>query len=141
MTLKSFLLAAAVVAAPIALSSAKYELKPVSFDGQSSMGRVAIVGYKPKPGKAEALKQLARTHFQKLMAEGLVTAREPIVMEAKDGTIIEVFEWKSKAALEAAHRNPAVQAIWKEYSEVCDYVPLASIEETKHLFSEFSPLN
>jgi quinol monooxygenase YgiN len=115
--------------------------KQTSIAGQPGKGRIAIVGYKPKPGRAEALKSLARTHVQRLRTEGLVTAREPIIMEAKDGTIIEVFEWKSKEALEAAHRNPSVQAMWKEYAEVCDYVPVASVEETKQLFSEFSSLD
>ncbi len=104
------------------------------------MGRIAIVGYKPKPGKADALKQLARTHVQRLRAEGLVTSRDPIIMEASDGTVIEVFEWKSKEAIESAHTNPVVQAMWKEYAEVCDYVPVASIEEAKQLFSDFTPL-
>ena len=33
------------------------------------MGRIVIVGYRPKPGKAEALRSLARTHIQGLRAE------------------------------------------------------------------------
>src|SRR5437016_10597661 len=32
------------------------------------MGRVVIVGYKPKPGKPQALRSLARTHFQRWRA-------------------------------------------------------------------------
>jgi len=104
------------------------------------MGRIVIVGYKPKPGKAEALRSLASTHIQRLRAEGLVTPREAIIMEASDGTIIEVFEWKSKEAIESAHKNPAVQALWKEFSDVCDYVPVASVAEAKQLFAEFSPV-
>ena len=104
------------------------------------MGRIVIVGYKPKPGKAEALRSLARAHIQRLRVEGLVTPREAIIMEASDGTIIEVFEWKSKEAIESAHKNPAVQALWKEFGDVCDYVPVASIAEAKQLFAEFSPV-
>ena len=104
------------------------------------MGRIVIVGYKPKPGKAEALRSLASNHVQRLRAEGLATAREAIIMEASDGTIIEVFEWKSKEAIESAHKNPAVQVLWTEFSDVCDYVPVASIVEAKQLFAEFSPV-
>ena len=51
------------------------------------MGRLVIVGYKPKPGKAEALKELTKTHVSRLLKEGLVTTREPVVMEAADGTM------------------------------------------------------
>jgi quinol monooxygenase YgiN len=104
------------------------------------MGRIVIVGYKPKPGKAETLRSLARTHIQRLRAEGLVTPREAIIMEANDGTIIEVFEWKSKEAIESAHTNLVVQALWKEFSDACDYVPVASIAEAKQLFAEFAPV-
>jgi len=102
------------------------------------MGRVVIVGYKPKPGKPQALRSLARTHFQRWRAAGLVTPREAVVMEASDGTMAEVFEWKSKEAIESAHKSLAVQALWKEFSDVCDYVPVASIAEAKQLFAEFA---
>ena len=105
------------------------------------MGRIVIVGYRPKPGKADALKALLKSHVQRLRAEGLATSRESIIIEAKDGTVLEVFEWKSKEAIESAHTNSIVQTMWKEYSEVCDYVPIASVEEAKQLFSEFTPLN
>ena len=35
------------------------------------MGRITIVAYKPKPGKAEELKELAKTHVTRLKKEGL----------------------------------------------------------------------
>ena len=46
-----------------------------------------------------------------------------MIMEAEDGTIVEVFEWKSKQAIDAAHTNPRVLEMWEEYAAVCDYVP------------------
>jgi quinol monooxygenase YgiN len=100
---------------------------------------VVIVGYKPKPGKSEALRQLMREHLPTLHQQGLVTDRESIMMEAKDGTIIEVFEWQSKAAIDQAHTNPAVLAMWGKYAEACDYVPLGTIAEATDLFSSFAP--
>ena len=104
------------------------------------MGRIVIVGYKPKAGKNEALKTLMRTHLPRLKNEGLVTDRESIMMEATDGTIIEVFEWLSDEAIRNAHTNPAVQQMWAEYAEVCDYVPVGSLPEMGNLFSEFTPV-
>jgi hypothetical protein len=105
------------------------------------MGRIVIVGYKPKPGKAEALKVLSKTHVPRLKKEGLVTDREPVIMEAADGTIIEVFEWLSDEAVQKAHSNPEVQKMWGEYAEVCDYVPLNTLAEVSDLFAGFSPVN
>lgn len=105
------------------------------------MGRIVIACYKPKLGKAAALRELMKTHLSTLHREGLVTDRESILMEAKDGTIIEVFEWKSKAAIEQAHANAAVQRMWGEYEGVADYIPVADIAEARELFSEFTPLS
>jgi hypothetical protein len=105
------------------------------------MGRIVIVGYKPKPGKNEALKELMKTHLPRIKAEGLVTDRESIIMEANDGTIVEVFEWISEEAIRNAHKNPLVLQMWSEYAEVCDYVPVGTLAEAGDLFSSFEPLN
>ena len=104
------------------------------------MGRIVIAAYKPKPGKAEALKQLAKTHLPRLRKEGLVTDREVIMMETPDGTIVEVFEWLSEAAIEQAHSNPEVLKMWGEYAEVCDYVPLNTLTEAADMFALFAPV-
>jgi len=105
------------------------------------MGKIVIVGYKPKPGKNEALKALMLTHLPRLKQEGLVTDRESIIMEAEDGTIVEVFEWISEDAIQNAHKNPAVLQMWGEYAGVCDYVPVGTLAEAGSLFSSFEPLN
>ena len=104
------------------------------------MGRIVIVCYRPKPGKVQELRQLMKSHVSRLRTEKLVTQRAPIMMEAADGTVIEVFEWASKEAMQEAHENPAVQEMWAEYAAVCDYVPVGSIAEAGQLFSEFTPL-
>lgn len=105
------------------------------------MGRIVIACYRPRPGMKEQLFELTRRHVQRLRAEGLVTDREPIAMKAQDGTVVEVFEWTSAEAIEAAHSNANVQEMWKEYAAVCEYVPLAELDESRQLFSEFSPVS
>lgn len=105
------------------------------------MPQVVIVAYKPKQGKEQALKQLMQTHLPRLKQEGLVTDRESIIVEAADGTIIEVFEWLSAEAIANAHNNPVVQQMWAEYAEVCDYAPLNTLSEAGDMFATFSPLN
>ena len=101
------------------------------------MPRTVIAGYHPKPGQADALRALARTHFARLYALGLVTRQLPILMRARDGTVLEVFTWKSQAAIDAAHQHPAVLAMWNEYASVCDYVPVGRLPEAGELFSAF----
>jgi quinol monooxygenase YgiN len=101
------------------------------------MGRMVIACYRAKPGKEPALYAAVEKHIGVLEAEDLVTGRGSFVMRAEDGTIVEVFEWRSAEAVDAAHSNPAVQALWAEFAEACDWVPLASLPEAQQLFAEF----
>jgi quinol monooxygenase YgiN len=101
------------------------------------MGRFVIVAYIPKPGKDQQLLAAVRKHLQVLQAEQLVTDRPAYVMRAGDGTIVEVFEWRSAEAIQQAHGNSAVQALWGEFGAACDYTPLASLTEAQQLFAEF----
>jgi quinol monooxygenase YgiN len=101
------------------------------------MGSISVACYKPRPGCAQALLELVRDHLPPLRAAGLVTAREPIVMRAADGTIVEVFEWVSQAAIAGAHQDPAVQALWKRFEAVCTYETPANLTEFQSMFGHF----
>jgi len=104
------------------------------------MGIVSIACYRPKPGKTDDLAQLTREHIPILRKEGLVTERAPYAMRAKDGTIVEVFEWASKEAIENAHSNAAVIELWGRYAAACDYVSLSTLAESQDMFASFEPI-
>jgi len=104
------------------------------------MGRFVIAAFKPKPGMQRQLATAVEKHWRVLQSQSLVTERPRHAMEAEDGTIIEVFEWRSTETIEQAHNNPAVLALWAEFEVACEYVPLSSLPESQHPFSEFKPL-
>ncbi len=104
------------------------------------MGRFVIAAFKPRPGAQAQLLAVVEKHWRVLQAEGLVSDRPRYAMQAQDGTVIEVFEWRSAQAIEQAHHNPAVLALWAEFEAACEYVPLAGLAEAAHPFSEFTPL-
>lgn len=101
------------------------------------MGRFVIAAYTPKAGKEQELLAAVARHLQVLRAEQLVTERPAHVMRAGDGTIVEVFEWRSAEAVRLAHENPAVRALWAEFGAACDYTPLAKLAESQQMFAEF----
>lgn len=103
------------------------------------MGRIVIACYKPKPGQEEALRALVAEHVATLRTLRLVTERAPIVMQAKDGTFVEVFEWASPEAIQAAHCHPGVLRLWDRFGTLCDFVPIAQVGEVSQPFSEFTP--
>jgi len=104
-------------------------------------GVCVIVAYKPKSGKDAELLELVRSRVPTLRKEGLVTDRAPIIMRTHDGTIVEVSEWKSPEAIEAAHKNPNVLAMWQEFFATCDCVPLETLAEAKEMFAGFEPIS
>ena len=103
-------------------------------------GVCVIVAYRPKPGKEKEILELVRGRVPTLRQEGLVTDRVPTIMRAKDGTIIEVSEWKSREAIEEAHKNPRVLAMWDKFFAVCDCVPLKTVPEAEMMFAGFEPI-
>jgi quinol monooxygenase YgiN len=103
-------------------------------------GVICIVAYRPKPGKGEEFLKLVRERVPTLRKEGLATDRKPAIMRAKDGTIIEVSEWKSQEAIDAAHKNPTVLAMWEKFFAICDCVPLNTLAEAKDMFAGFEPM-
>jgi hypothetical protein len=105
------------------------------------MGQFVIAAYRPKVGKEAELLELVKNHVLILHDEGLVTARPPYVMRAEDGTIVEVFEWKSPEAIEEAHTNQVVLAMWEKFNEACEIETLANLEESKRMFSPFTPVD
>lgn len=104
------------------------------------MGHIVICAFRPKPGKEKDLLAVVRDHLPVLRSQGLVTDRKPVAMRAADGTIIEVFEWKSKAAVDAAHRNPEVGKLWARYEACSQSITLRDVPETSEMFPHFDPI-
>src|SRR5438552_8244734 len=94
-------------------------------------GVVVIVAYRTKPGKENELIDLVRSRVPTLRKEGLVSDRVPTIMRARDGTIIEVSEWKSREAIDAAHKNPNVLANWEKFFALCDCLPPNTLAEAR----------
>ena len=103
-------------------------------------GVVVIVAYRPKPGKENELIDLVGSRVPTLRKEGLVTDRVPTIMRSRDGTIIEVSEWKSQEAIDAAHKNPNVLAMWNKFFAICECVPLKTVAEAEEMFAGFEPI-
>ncbi|MEO8753327.1 MAG: hypothetical protein ABI624_11690 [Casimicrobiaceae bacterium] len=101
------------------------------------MGVMVMALFRPKPGKDADLVACMRDHLPVLRGQGLATDRPSTILRGADGTLVEIFEWVSPAAIEAAHANPVVHALWARYSACCDYTTLADLAEARTMFPEF----
>ncbi|MBL8342059.1 MAG: antibiotic biosynthesis monooxygenase [Rubrivivax sp.] len=102
--------------------------------------RAVIAAFKPRSGQEAALLAVVREHVPTLQRLGLATDRASLVMRAADGTLVEAFEWRSSAAIDAAHRHPEVLAMWQRFEAACEYTSLKDLAEAQHPFAEFAVL-
>jgi hypothetical protein len=101
-----------------------------------SLGNVVVAMYRPKPRKDAALRKLIAKHLPVLRKQKLATKRPAMLLQASDGTYLEIFEWVPGGA-EKAHTNPAVLAVWGPMHDVCDFVTLADLPESEGPFPHF----
>ena len=83
---------------------------------------------------------LMQAHVPLLREHQLITDRAVVQGAARDGELVEIFEWES---LEKSRGAPAIAEIgahWKAMSQVMDFVPLAQLAEAQHAFAHFMPV-
>ncbi|MGG1674415.1 antibiotic biosynthesis monooxygenase [Neobacillus sp. NRS-1170] len=96
--------------------------------------------YRPTPGNEEELMEVLKLHIPTLREEGLITDRELLTLQAEDGTIIEIAEWKSTEAIENAHQNPNVMAVWNKIGALSKLTSLSTLAEAQYPFPNFKAL-
>lgn len=101
---------------------------------------LSFAAYKPKPAQEEALMKLVEMHLPKLRDLGFATDRENYIAKSQDGTIIEVFEWTSMNAVNAAHQHPAISDIWEKMTLVAEFLPINTLSELNSPFADFEVL-
>ena len=105
------------------------------------MSVMVIACYRPKPGRDADLLSLMKSHLPTLKTEGLVGDGPAMAGRAMDGTLVEIFCWKSQASIDAAHSNPTVGAMWRAFGEACDYVTIADVAGARDLFTPLDPVD
>ena len=103
------------------------------------MGHMAVVCYRAQRGAEEALHALCASHYAKLYVLGFVTRRLPVFLAARDGCVVQVLEWKSQDAIEAAGKHAAVLDLRRAYQAVSELVPLSALSEAAEALALFEP--
>jgi hypothetical protein len=104
------------------------------------LGILVICSYRPHPGHEDEARMLMAAHVPLLRDHGLITDRPVVQGIAKDGELVEIFEWESVEKSRGAPAIAEIGAHWKAMGEVMDFVPLAQLAEAQHAFAHFSPI-
>jgi hypothetical protein len=105
------------------------------------MGRIVIAAFRPHPGKEAELLGVIADRLPLLRRLGLATQRRPMLVRSREGVIIEVSEWVSQEAIDRAHREPEVLALWERYGRCCEYVKLGALAEAGDDFAVFEAID
>jgi hypothetical protein len=82
--------------------------------------------------------EILQYHVPTLRKKGLVTERPELLLQAQDGTYIEIFEWVSEEAKNKAHELPSVMKdIWEKMMEIADFPTLSDLKESDTPFPSF----
>jgi hypothetical protein len=103
---------------------------------RADSGEAVLAMYRPKAGKDAAVRDVIAKHVASLREWGLATARPATLLQARDGTYVEIFEWVPGGA-ERAHQDPRVMEIWDRFSAVCDFVSLKDLPDAERPFPHF----
>jgi hypothetical protein len=104
------------------------------------MSKIALVVYKPRKDKSQELVDALLTNIPVMRKLGLVTGREQIIAQAKDGSIIQIFEWVGEDSEEKAMAHPVVQEMWMKVSKLSDFQKPMAVAEFQEQLSKFETL-
>ncbi|OPA73246.1 hypothetical protein BVG16_29645 [Paenibacillus selenitireducens] len=106
-----------------------------------SDGQITIALYRPYPGKERELLDIVQRHVPTLRLEGYITEFASLHLQSEDGTILEIFEWKSLSAKDQAHYSPAIQQIWDVMMQVAEMTTLSTLPEATKVFPIWKQLH
>lgn len=99
---------------------------------------VVLCTFRVAPGHVDAMLELLRAHEAVLRKLDLVTDEPTRCWRGEDGPgkpfFVKIFEWRSPAALEAAHRHPEVQRNWEAMEPHCEERDGRPSMEFPHVF-------
>ena len=104
------------------------------------MSEVVFALYHAHEGKDAELEKLIAEHVPTLRRLELATDRPVILVKSKNGTYIEIFEWRTAESAGIAHHHPEVAKVWEAMGKIADLATLDSLEETKERFPHFTPI-
>jgi hypothetical protein len=104
------------------------------------MTKIVFAVYRPNEGKDAELRALIAQHVPALRNLGLITRRPPLLVKARDGTYVEIFEWISDDAARKAHEHPQIAEIWEQMGVVGTFGKLGQLPEANSEFPHFEPI-
>jgi hypothetical protein len=106
----------------------------------SAMRQIALILYSPRKDREQELVEMLQNNIPVMRKLGLITDREQILARTKDGSIIQLFEWKSEESQDQAMAHPVVQEMWLKVGNISEFQKPAAVAEFNEVFSMFETI-
>jgi hypothetical protein len=102
--------------------------------------QIVFALYKPHDGKDADMRRILVEHVPTLRRLELITDRPTILVQTRNGSYIEIFEWATEESARIAHTHPEVAKVWESMGKVGDLPLFETIDELKGRFPHFAPV-
>jgi hypothetical protein len=99
---------------------------------------LALAAYRPRRADDDELLDLLREDLATLRSRGHVTDRPAPVVRTGDGDLLVVLEWSSEHAVDDAHADTAVMAVWERKARLAEYVAPSAIAGSDTPFARWT---
>jgi hypothetical protein len=100
--------------------------------------QLAFAAYRPPSGSADDLMDLLREELATLRRRGHVTGRRAPVARTQTGDVLVVLEWSTEHAVDDAHADPEVLAVWDRKARLAEYIPLPELSGSDAPFARWT---
>ena len=97
---------------------------------------LALAAYRPKASSGDLLALVAED-IATLRRRGHVTDRPAPVVRGEHGELLVVLEWSSEHAVDDAHADAEVLAVWERKALLADYVAPAAVSGADSPFARW----
>jgi hypothetical protein len=104
------------------------------------MRHIALILYSPRKGREQELVDMLQNNIPVMRKLGLVTDREQIIARSKDGSILQVFEWKRDDSQDQAMAHPVCQDMWLKVGNISEFQKPVAVAEFNEVFSMFETI-
>jgi hypothetical protein len=94
---------------------------------ETRRSQLALSAYRPYPGRSDELSALFREELATLRRRGHVTDRPAPVARTETGELLVVLEWSTEHAVDDAHGDPEVIAVWERKAKLAEYIAPATL--------------
>ena len=100
---------------------------------------LAFAAYRLRRGTTEDdLLRLVVEELATLRRRGHVTERRAPVVRAGNGELLVVLEWSSEHAVDDAHANPEVTAVWDRKAQLAQYIAPSDVAGSQVPFARWT---